>query len=459
MTDGDLACTDLGNARRFVRQWGADVRYVHPWGQWFQWDRRRWKPDDDAVVVRMAKATAEAIADEAKHADGDRRKELQTWWRRSEAEARIMAMLNLASSEGKVVTTPRRLDARDDVLNLVNGTLELATGRLYQHNPRDLLTKVAPVEYDADAICPRWLAFLQKVFREDTDLVDFVQKAVGYALTPSTQEQCFFILYGTGANGKSTFLETIRAMLGDYAATADASTFLARRYDRIPNDLARLQGVRLVSAIETEQNHRLAESVVKQVTGGDMITARFLHREFFDYRPAFKLFMAVNHRPTIRGTDMAIWRRIRLIPFTVTIPPDDQDKELGEKLKAELPGILNWAVKGCLAWREEGLKTPKAVRHATAAYRAEQDVLAGFLQDCLLTNPHERARCADVYAVYEQWCKQSGEKPMSRQKLNTALDERGYIRKRTGPNGQHEWQEVELTEQQVPNFVQKRVFA
>jgi putative DNA primase/helicase len=407
----------------------------------------------------MAKKTMETIAEEAKDAEGDRRKNLQAHWRRSEQEARIRAMTNLAATEPELVVVPSQLDAKPGVLNLANGTLELLTGHLSHHNPTDLLTKLAPVEYDTNATCPTWLAFLERIFNGDTELIAFVQKAVGYALTPSTREQCLFILHGTGANGKSTFLETIRALLGDYAASSDASTFLARQYDRIPNDLARLQGVRLVSAIETEQNRRLAESVVKQVTGGDMITARFLHQEFFEYRPAFKLFMAVNHKPTIRGTDHAIWRRIRLIPFTVTIPLDDQDKELGEKLKAELPGILNWAVKGCLAWQEEGLKAPKAVRHATAAYRADQDVLASFLEDCVAANPDERVRCGDVYAAYEQWCKESGEKPMSRQKLNTALEERGYIRKRTGPNGQHEWQGSELTEQTRPNFVQDRVFA
>jgi putative DNA primase/helicase len=407
----------------------------------------------------MAKQTVEKIADEAKATDGERRQELQRWWRRSEAEARIRALIALASTEPDVVITPGPLDGKEQVLNLANGTLELRSGRLYHHNPRDLLTKLAPVEYDEHAICPRWLAFLNRIFGGDADLIRFVQKAVGYTLTSSTREQCLFLLYGTGANGKSTFLETIRALLGDYAATADASTFLARRYDRIPNDLARLQGARFVSIIETDQDCRLAESVVKQTTGGDMITARFLHREFFEYRPAFKLFMAVNHKPTIRGTDHAIWRRIRLIPFTVTIPPNDQDKELGEKLKAELPGILHWAVKGCLAWQEEGLKAPQAVRHATAAYRADQDVLAAFLEDCVATNPHERARCAAVYGAYEQWCKECGEKPMSRQKLNTALEERGYIRKRTGPSGQHEWQEMELTEQNTPNPVQNRVLA
>lgn len=206
-----------------------------------------------------------------------------------------------------------------------------------------------------------------------------MQKAVGYSLTGSTEEQCLFILHGTGANGKSTFLNTISTMLGDYARQTPTDALLVKRGDGLSNDVARLHGARLVSAVEVEGGRRLAEAQVKQLTGGDLIAARFLYQEFFEFRPAFKLFLGVNHTPVIQGTDHGIWRRIHLVPFTVTIAKEDQDKRLGEKLRAERSGILRWAVEGGLAWQAEGLEPPLVVSMATEEYRAEMAILARFL--------------------------------------------------------------------------------
>jgi putative DNA primase/helicase len=254
----------------------------------------------------------------------------------------------------------------------------------------------------------------------------FLQRAVGYSLTADIREQCFFLLYGAGSNGKSTFIKTISALFADYARTTPVETLLVRHGNNIPNDVARLKGARFVSAVETEGGKRLAESLVKQLTGGDKVAARFLHREFFEFEPTFKLWLAVNHKPKIRGTDHAIWRRIRLIPFTVTIPDSEQDKDLPEKLREELPGILRWAVEGCLWWQRDGLGTPEVVKAATAGYQTEMDVVGNFLAECTESENGATVTTKELYDSYMRWCEQAGEKPITKRDLGTHLSERGF---------------------------------
>jgi putative DNA primase/helicase len=254
---------------------------------------------------------------------------------------------------------------------------------------------------------------------------------VGYSLTGDTREQVLFLLHGSGANGKSTFLEVIQALLGEYALQTPAETLVQKQGEGIPNDVARLKGARFVAASETEEGKRLAEGMVKKMTGGDVLTARFLHQEYFEFKPEFKLFLATNHKPLIRGTDHAIWRRIRLIPFQVQIPDAEKDKALPEKLKAERSGILTWALEGCRSWQQEGLSTPAEVLQATEAYRDEMDILKDFLESCCIEKAEAEAKVSDLYAAYVAWCEANGERPLTQRAFGMKLSERGLGQRRT----------------------------
>jgi putative DNA primase/helicase len=425
--------TDLGNAERLIDRYGRNLRYCHPWDRWLAWDGKRWAVDDTARVTRAAFRTVRSIyAEASREADDEKRKGIAKWGRASEGATRIREMIRLAAALDGIPVVPDDLDANPWLLTVNNGTVDLTTGELREAAPADLLTKLAPVDYDPTAQAPTWERFLDEIMAGDRDMIAFLRRAVGYALTGDTREQVIFILFGSGANGKSTFLETLACLFGDYASKTPTETLLTRRSGSIPNDVARLRGARLVTAIEAEEGQRLAESMVKQMTGGDTITARFLRQEWFEFQPEFKLFLATNHKPQIRGTDNAIWRRIRLIPFEVSFPDDLQDKELGRKLQAELPGILAWAVRGCLEWQAAGLGVPAKVVRATADYQSEMDALAVFIDDCCLVKPTAQAKVASLYSEYETWCSVNGERPLSKRSFGIRLGERGFTQGRTG---------------------------
>ena len=436
--------TDLGNAARLVHRHGRNLRYCWLWRKWLVWDGQRWVKDDSGEVYRLAKHTVATIYQQAAAApDDETRKALAKHAMRSEAGTRIKEMVDLARSDVPVM--PGELDASPDLLNTESGTIDLRTGELREHRREDLITKIAPVDYDPEAVAPAWEAFLERVLPGE-ELRAFVQRAVGYSATGDTSEQCMFINHGGGANGKSTFQEALSAALGDYAMRTPTEMLLARRSDGVPNDVARLKGARFVSASETEEGRRLAESRIKDLTGQDTITARFMKAEWFDFAPTHKLWLSTNHKPEIRGTDAAIWRRIRLVPWAVTIPPAEQDKKLPIALRHELAGILAWVVRGCLQWRREGLQAPDEVRKATGEYRAEMDVLAGFLVECCELDTGHWEYAKDLYECYKRWCDENGERPEPQRKFGGRLGERGFQRDRGGSRGAGIWRGVRLTE-------------
>jgi putative DNA primase/helicase len=441
----DFKQTDLGNSERFISRHGHDVLYCYAWGKWLVWTRARWERDDAGKVHRLGKATVRSMYHEAGDIENEKeRKALAEHAKRSEAEARIRAMLELAKSEQPV--SAEELDVRPWFINVENGTVDLRTGALRRHRQEDLITKLAPVKYDPDAKAPTWTTFLERIL-PDEELRAFVQRAVGYSATGDTSEQCMFINHGGGANGKSTFQETIAAALGDYAMRAPTEMLLAKRAGGIPNDVARLKGARFVAASETEEGRRLAESLIKDLTGQDTITARFMRAEWFDFKPTHKLWLSTNHKPEISGTDSAIWRRIRLVPWSVTIPPGEQDKKLPAKLRAELPGILAWIVRGCLEWQREGLQPPDEVRRATGRYRAEMDVLAAFIDDECIVSEHARAGATALYTAYKTWCDENGEQPESQRRFGGRLKERGFESGRMtagARKGSREWYGIGL---------------
>jgi putative DNA primase/helicase len=434
--------TDLGNAERFVADHGEDMLYCYPWRKWLVRGGARWVRDEAGRIHKLAKSRVRGIYREASDAeDEDRRKALAKHAAASESETRIRAMVELTKSE--VPVAPEELDANPWVLNVLNGTIDLRTGELREHRREDLITKLAPVEYDPSATAPTWEAFLERVL-PSSDLRTFVQRAAGYSATGDTSEQCMFIHHGPGANGKSTFQETLAAVLGDYAMRTPTETLLVKRSGGVPNDVARLKGARFVTASETEEGRRLAESLVKDLTGQDTISARFMWAEWFDFKPTHALHLSTNHKPEIRGTDPAIWRRIRLIPWAVTIPPAEQDRKLAEKLRGELPGILAWIVQGCLQWQREGLQAPEEVRQATKAYRAEMDVLAAFLADCCVRHEDEEAFAGELWGAWKRWCEETGEQQGTQKRFGGRLAERGFLNHRDSRTGRKVWSGLSL---------------
>jgi putative DNA primase/helicase len=263
------------------------------------------------------------------------------------------------------------------------------------------------------------------------DVINFVQTVAGWALTGDTSEQTMFILFGSGANGKSTFLNTLMYLLGDYAIATPTETFMRKNGDQNTNDIARLRGTRFVTTTEAEQGRRLSEPLIKLITGNDRMTARFLYGEFFNFLPTFKIFMATNHKPVIKGTDHGIWRRIKLIPFTTRIPEEKQDKHLEGKLKAEASGILNWLLEGTRRWRREGLKAPLAILNATDEYRGEMDVIGNFIKECCLQKPEGSIRVREFFKAYQEWCEENNEPAVSERFLGLRLKEMGFERTRT----------------------------
>jgi len=423
--------TDLGNAERLIDRHGEDLKYVHAWGRYLVFDGQRYEPDQCDAVKARATETVRSIYHEAGDAlDEGERKALGSHAKKSESQRGIEAMLSLA--QHMVAVKPKDLDADPWKLNVLNGTVDLKTGELLLHSRADLITKLAEVEYDPNAEAPVFQAFLEKVLPSEA-LRKFVQKAVGYSLTGDISEQSLFFLHGSGANGKTTLMNVVLGLTGEYGKQAAPDLLVAKRGAH-PAELADLFGARLVYSTEVEDGARFAESLMKQLTGSERINARRMRENFWEFDPTHKIWLAANHKPTVKGTDHAIWRRIKLVPFTVTIPKAEQDPGLPEKLEAEMPGILAWAVRGCLGWKAEGLGEPKEVTRATDAYRAEQDVLAAFIEECCWVDRNAQVKFRDLYEAYQAWGAASGERPETKMKFGKRLDERGYENRRGGKN-------------------------
>jgi len=438
-TDTTPNPTDLGNAMRLVALHGEDLRYCYAWGKWLVWDGKRWVIDDVGQVEFLAKDTVRNIyAEAARETSESRRREIAKWALSSESRQRFSAMVALAQSEPGIPIKHDELNRNRWLINCLNGTLDLRTGELKPHDRADLITKIAPVEYRMGAPCPNWLSFLNMIFEGNQDLIAFVQRAVGYSLTGITDERCMFILWGKGKNGKSTFLETIGRMMGDYAEKTTAETLLTTRQTNIPNDIARLQGARFVRASESEHGRYLAEARIKEMTGQDMIAARFLFSEWFSFIPEFKIWLGTNHKPVIRGTDEAIWDRIKLIPFTVRIDNPKPRREIDAMFSEELAGIFSWAVEGCMEWQDHGLGVTEEVRKATAEYRYEMDNIGRFIKECCEVGEYFRTPSSELYEAYKAWAEDVGVEVLSSQSFGRRLTELGFEAQRN-TTGQKKW--------------------
>lgn len=420
---------DMGNAERFVDLFGENVRYCYTEKKWYFYNSMRWSVDNLGVILRMADKCVEAMKAEAKlylqadeESGGDMAKAFEKHMKSSRSNKSKKAMLN--EIEHHLPILPIQMDRYKMALNTPSGIINLKNGDVKAHNPEYYFTKITSVDCAEAADCPRWLAFLDDIFADDKDLIRYIQKAVGYSLTGSTAEQCAFFLYGTGRNGKSTFIDVIRDVFGDYAANIQPETIMVKssQSNAINSDIARLKGARLVTSVEPNEGAKLNEGLLKQLTGDDTVTARKLYSEEFEFKPEFKLWMATNHKPTIRGTDTGIWRRIHMIPFDVQIPEDKVDKNLTHKLKAEMTGIFKWCVDGCLMWQREGLQMPAAVLKSVREYRREMDVISAFIEDkCTLEGT---VQASTLYAAYVSWADSNNEYCMSNTKFGIEISKR-----------------------------------
>ena len=422
----DLHLTDVGNSQAFALLYGDNFRYDFKRKRWLVFNDGRWHLDGDGFATQCVKEIAKTrLAAAALIEDDEFRKKAVKWALTSEAKFRLSGALELAQSEPPLPASTEQFDTNQYLLGCANGVIDLRTGELRQGKQEDYIMKVTSVKFNPHAECQRWLQFLDEIFLGNIELIDFSQKAIGYSLTGDTSEQCLFICYGTGWNGKSKCLSILRALLGDYARNTPFSTFTERYRDTATNDLAALAGVRLVTSSEVGEGKQLNEARIKAMTGGDPITARFLYGEFFDYLPAYKVWLAVNHKPIIKGTDEGIWRRIRLIPFEASFK-ENPDPYIEEKLKTELEGILRWAVEGCLKWQKERLGMVEKVKTATEEYQQESDVIAQFLADCTVENESAKVKASDLYKAYKAWCEENGEDPISGNAFGRRMTEKGY---------------------------------
>jgi putative DNA primase/helicase len=431
---------DLANARRLVSAYGDRLRYVVPWRKWLCWDGARWAPDDTGQAVRYAKQVADTLPRNAKGGGPSR----------TQTAAGIAAMLTLAGTEPGIALAPGSLDADPYLLNTTTGTVDLRTGQLRAHEPADLLTKICGAGYRPDAAAPGFDAFLERV-QPDPAMRDFLARLFGHALLGKVIEHVLAILYGIGANGKTTFVEAVTTVLGDYARPVDPG-LLIDRGDVHPTGTAALLGLRLAVTHETDEGRRLAEGTVKRLTGGDKITARRMREDFWDFEPSHSIVMHTNHKPIVRGTDEGIWRRLRFVPFPVVIPADERDGKLPERLVTEADGILAWLIAGFRQWQDRGLAEPEQVTEATSAFRGESDMLGLFLSERCRTDagPMSHVQSSTLFAAWVGWCKRENVEPGTQTMFSRMMTDRGYDKKKDG-TGRIVWTGIDLYDEETDN--------
>ncbi|MDF1483253.1 phage/plasmid primase, P4 family [Extensimonas sp. H3M7-6] len=420
-SDESVWGTEDALALSFTRRYHRDWRYVAAWGRWLVWDGQRWRTEDTLAATDLIRSVCRQTAVRA-----DNPKVAA----KLASASTVGGVERLARADRRHAATTDEWDADPWLLNTPGGVVDLKTGRKRANDRADRMTKITTATPGGD--CPQWMAFLSDIAGGDVDLQAYLQRMVGYCLTGVTSAHALFFLYGTGANGKSVFANVISTILGDYAATASMDTFVETRGDRHPTDLAGLRGARFVTAIETEQGRRLNESKVKAITGGDKISARFMRQDFFEYTPQFKPVIVGNHKPAIRNIDEAMKRRMHMIPFTVTIPPERRDGRLTEKLLAERDGILAWAVAGCLAWQREGLKPPASVVSATEEYFESEDALGRWLDERCVRAPNAKSLTAELFTDWKQWAEAAGEFIGAQRRFSDLLITRGIEKWRNG---------------------------
>lgn len=439
--------TDSANADAIVREHGKGYLFVLEWEAWLAWDGRRWdRTGARARVLNVAMLTARLehsrtvarlreLEEEARLAaikgqkDEDvearikRERTLLKWHEQSQNMSRLEAATK--ALETRLVVHLTDLDKDPWLLNVANGTVNLRTAELQPHRQSDHITQITEVEWDDAATCPTWDAFVRGAMGGDLELALYLRRLIGYAITGLTTEHLLAFFYGEGRNGKSTFVQTVRVMLGEYACAAPRDMlFEDKSGQRHPAELARLYGKRMAVCAEIGEHVVLDEAKVKDLTGGDSISVRRMREDFWDLEPTHTLFVSGNHKPTVRGNDLGIWRRIRLVPWLVTVSEADVDKDLPARLRKELPGILRWAVLGCVEWQETGLSEPAVVTEATREYRAESDVLGEFLAQYVVFGPNERCSRQTLREKYEAWCTEAGHKPLGAKKVAQRLKER-----------------------------------
>jgi putative DNA primase/helicase len=423
---------DTGNAHRFVDRYSDQIRYNYDNRSFMIWNGSYWRDDTSSQIKNMIEVVIDEMKKDAAMEDDreiqkQKLKNVQHAYSSRGKEAMIRESTHIAP----LPVSNNDFDKGKKYLNTLSGVVDLSNEAVLEPNKEFLMSKTTNTTISENSPV-LWMKFLNEIFNNDAEMIKFIQKSVGYTLTGSTKEQCMFICYGDGANGKSVFLDVVASMLGDYAVNAQVETVMSHKgAQAASSDLARLKGARMVTTSEPNEGSKFNEGLVKQLTGGDKITARFLYGKEFEYKPEFKLWLATNYKPVIRGTDMGIWRRIRLIPFEVQIPREKQDKDLTLKLQKELPAILRWAIQGAALWVKEGLQTPKMLDEAIKDYKNEMDIISSFIEDNCQSVIGWETSASEVYLVYAEWARKGNEYLMSLTRFGKEMSKR-FERKRKG---------------------------